>query len=500
MSDFVLEVKNLKKYYAGVKALDDVSVGFREGEAHALVGENGAGKSTLIKVITGAIEPTSGEIIFNGDVHKSFTPSWAIQHGISAIYQEFTLVPHLSVAENIFLGKEISRRGFVDKRRMNEEAKNILRSMGIHLNPSRHISDLGVAHQQIVEIAKAVAANSRILIMDEPTAPLTNSETIILFDLIERLKKKGVTILFITHRMEEMYKICETVTIMRDGKHIITRPVEGLSRQKLLSYMVGHELGENYPVRKKPLGDIVLSVQKLSNNKVQNISFDLRKGEILGIGGLVGAGRTELLQAVFGADSIEEGTILLNHEEVKIKNPGVALAKGIGLIPEDRKNQGILLGLSVRHNVSFSALKQVMKGPFIDNKKEMGIANSYVNKLRIKTPSITQLVKNLSGGNQQKIVLAKILASNCDVIIFDEPTRGIDVGAKQEIYHLMRNIVDDEGKSVIMVSSEMSELIGMSDRILIMRLGQIVGELSKEEFNQELILEYASGIMGGQEA
>lgn len=499
MSEYILEVRNLKKYYAGVKALDDVSVVFREGEVHALVGENGAGKSTLIKVITGAIEPTAGEIVINGEIHKSLSPIWALHHGIAAIYQEFSLIPHLSIAENIFLGKEKSRYGFVDKRAMNEEASKILQGIGIQLNPSRQISDLGVAHQQIVEISKAVAANSRVLIMDEPTAPLTNNETKILFQLIDRLKKKHVTIIFITHRMEEMYEICDTVTIMRDGKHIITRQVEGLSRKQLISYMVGHEMGENYPSRKQPLGKVIFSVNQLSNPNVHDISFNLHKGEIIGIGGLVGAGRTEMVQAIFGADRISSGTIILNGQKVSIKSPGSALSKGIGLIPEDRKNQGVLLGLSVRYNVSFSALRQAMRGPFIDKKKDILISTKFIDKLRIKTPSISQLVKNLSGGNQQKVVLAKILASDCDIIIFDEPTRGIDVGAKQEIYQLMRDIVDVEGKSIIMVSSEMSELFGMSDRILVMRSGRIVGELKKEDFKQELLLEYASGMMGESE-
>jgi len=292
-----------------------------------------------------------------------------------------------------------------------------------------------------------------------------------------------------------MYEICDTVTVMRDGKHIITRPVEGLSRKQLISYMVGHEMGENYPPRQQALGEVVLSVEGLSNQNVHNISFELHKGEILGIGGLVGAGRTELVQALYGADPIESGSLKLHQKPVSIRNPGAALDKGIGLIPEDRKNQGVLLVLPVRHNVTFSSLKHVMRGPFIDNRRDAAVADEYIDKLRIKTPGSMQLVRNLSGGNQQKVVLAKILASQCDIVIFDEPTRGIDVGAKQEIYQLMRDMVDQEGKSIIMVSSEMPELMGMSDRILVMRHGSIVGELKREEFTQERLMEYASGLL-----
>ncbi len=495
--NIILEVRNLCKYYAGVKAIDDVSVAFREGEVHALAGENGAGKSTLIKVITGAIEPTSGEIFIQGKRFSKISPIWAIENGISAIYQEFTLVPYLTVAENIFFGKELVKGGFVDKGAMNAAARKALNEIGIDLNPALRVCDLGVAYQQIVEIVKAVSANSKILIMDEPTAPLTNKETEVLFSLIRRLKRNKVTILFITHRMEEMFEICDRVTVMRDGKYVVTKDVQDITRKQLISYMVGRELGEHYPERGQALGENVLEVKNLTNRKIKDISFSLKKGEILGLGGLVGAGRTEVVQAIFGADRVDSGEICLHGKKTAIADPGTALEHGIGLIPEDRKNQGVLLGLTVRENVSFSALKQAMAGPFVRRKKDTAIAETYCQKLRIKTPSINQLVKNLSGGNQQKVVLAKMLATKCDVIIFDEPTRGIDVGAKQEIYQLMRRLVDEEGKSVIMVSSEMPELIGMSDRILVMRLGVVVGELQRDEFSQEKIMEYASGLMGG---
>jgi ribose transport system ATP-binding protein len=497
MQGTVLEVKHLSKYYAGVKALDDVSVSFLEGEVHALAGENGAGKSTLIKLITGAETPTAGEIELFGEKYDKIDPVWAFNNGVAAIYQEFNLVPYLTVAENIYFGKEFTKGIFVNKKAMNDAARKSLKDMEIDLNPSSVIAELGVAYQQIVEIVKAVSANSKILIMDEPTAPLTNRETKVLMRLIEKLKKANVTIIYISHRMEEIFEVCDRVTVMRDGKFVTTKNTKDISRKELISYMVGRELGEDYPLRSEPIGENVLEVEKICTSKIKDVSFALRKGEILGFGGLVGAGRTEVMQAIFGADNIDSGEIKLNGNKVKIKNPGVALDKGIGLIPEDRKRQGVHLGLSVRNNISFSSLKKMSKGPFIDQKKDLKVSDEYCKKLKIKTPSINQLVKNLSGGNQQKVVLAKVLATQCDVIIFDEPTRGIDVGAKQEIYNLMRHLADVEKKSIIMVSSEMPELIGMSDRILVMRLGEVVGEIERKDFSQELILEYASGMYGG---
>lgn len=497
MQENILEVQHLSKYYAGVKALDDVSLGFRRGEVHALAGENGAGKSTLIKAITGAIEPTAGTIVLEGVSYPKMTPIESIEKGISAIYQEFTLIPHLTVAENIYFGKEISNGAFVNKKAMNQEVAKLLAEIGIDLNPATYVCDLGIAYQQIVEIVKAVASNSKILIMDEPTAPLTNNETEMLFGIINKLRQRDVTIIYISHRMEEIFRVCDRVSVMRDGKYICTENTKDINVHTLVSHMVGRELGEDYPARTKELGDVVLDVKDLVSEKVHGVSFQLHKGEILGFGGLVGAGRTEVMQALFGADRVLSGEVRIGGQPIRIKSPKDALEKGIGLIPEDRKNQGVLLGLSVRQNVTFSSLKQAMDGPFVNDKKDVAIANEYTKKLQIKTPSVSQLVKNLSGGNQQKVVLAKALATKCDIIIFDEPTRGIDVGAKQEIYNLMRQLVDEEGKSIIMVSSEMPELIGMSDRIFVMRHGKIAGELQRQDFSQELILEYASGLIGG---
>lgn len=495
--DVILEVKGLSKYYPGVRALDDVSVDFERGEVHALAGENGAGKSTLIKMLTGAITPSKGEIVLNGESHTSFGPTEAIHEGIAAVYQEFNLVPFLSVAENVFYGKEIMKGAFVDKKQMAAEVQKYLDEFEIDLDPLALVGTLGVAHQQITEIIKAVMSNSKVLIMDEPTAPLTNKETQLLFRIVDKLKANNVTIIFISHRMEEMFEICDRVTVLRDGQYVSTKSISEITRQSLIADMVGRELGEDYPERQKELGDVVLEADGLSNEKIHDVSFKVRKGEILGFGGLVGAGRTEVMQAIFGADPISSGTVKVKGQPVKIKGPAQALDQGIGLIPEDRKNQGVLLELPIQTNVSFSSLKQAMNGPFIDAKRDAALSQDYIKKLKIKTPSADQLVKNLSGGNQQKVVLAKMLATNGDIIIFDEPTRGIDVGAKQEIYNLMRRLVDEEGKTILMVSSEMPELLGMSDRVLVMRHGRIVGELDRDEFSQERVLEYASGLIEG---
>ena len=491
--EYVMEVKNLCKAYPGVKALDNVSVGVQAGHVHSLAGENGAGKSTLIKMLTGAIEPTSGEIVLEGVSYSRMTPIDALAKGVVAVYQEFNLVPYLTVAENVFFGKEPMKGIFVDKAKMAAEVQKSFDEFGINLDPMTPVAKIGVAQQQLVEIIKAVMAHAKVLILDEPTAPLTGKETEILFNIVRKLKKNGLAIIFISHRMEEMFEICDEVTVLRDGQFISTKPIAEITRASLIKDMVGRELGENYPERTKPLGPVSIEVKNLINKKVRGVSFRAHRGEILGFGGLVGAGRTETMRAIFGADPLEEGEIWLNGKKINIKNPAQALENGIGLIPEDRKNQGVLLGLSIKDNVTFSSLKQTMVGPFIDKNKDNAIAKHYIEELEIKTPSPEQLVRNLSGGNQQKVVLAKALATQCEILIFDEPTRGIDVGAKQEIYILMRKLAD-AGHTILMVSSDMPELIGMSDRMLIMRSGQITGVLPREEFSQETILEYAAGL------
>lgn len=495
MTDIILEVQNISKHYTGVKALDNVSMKFIRGEIHAIVGENGAGKSTLIKILTGAITPNTGKIVFEGQEYSGFTPATAIEKGISVIYQEFNLIPFLTVAENIFYGREVMKGLVRDVGTMNRETEKLCEDMGIHLNPKARVNSLGVAYQQIVEIIKAVSKNAKVLIMDEPSAPLTNKETEAMFRIMRKLKEKGVTIFYISHRMEEIFEICDRVSVMRDGSYITTKEVKDTNRKELISYMVGRELGEDYPGQTVKAGDTVLEARNLVTSKLKGISFSLRKGEILGFGGLVGAGRTEVARAMYGADALESGEIFLNGKKVNLNSPTEALKSGIGLIPEDRKQHGLVLGMQVKENITYSILKRLTRTGFINTAEENSICTNLKDELRIKTPFLTQKVKNLSGGNQQKVVLAKFLATKCDVLIFDEPTRGIDVGAKQEIYHLMRALTQ-KGKSIIMISSEMPELIGMSDRILVMCEGRITAELDRKDFNQEAILEYASGEQG----
>lgn len=492
----ILRMKNISKVFPGVKALDDISLDFEEGEVHAIVGENGAGKSTLIKLLTGALGPSAGTIELYGEDHSSFTPHEAMIKGIAAIYQEFILVPYLTVAENIFFGKERTKGIFLDKTEMNRMTHELCLEMGVDLDPKKQIKDLGIAYQQIVEIIKAVSQNAKILVMDEPSAPLTTKEIGFMFKIVRKLKEKGVTIIYISHRLEEVFEICDRISILRDGRYVITEKVSQITKKEIIAHMVGRELGETFPGGAGGSAEIILEAQNITNKKIKNVSFKLRKGEILGFGGLVGAGRTETAMAILGEDLIHEGMIFLNGKPIKIRSPKHAISNGIGLIPEDRKRHGLVLSMSIIENITFSILRKISKWLFIRKNENRKIAESYKDNLRIKTPNLKQRAQNLSGGNQQKVVIAKWLASRCEILIFDEPTRGIDVGAKQEIYHLMNELTKN-GMSIIMISSEMSELIGMSDRILVMHEGRINGELSSQEFSQERILEIASGEVHG---
>ncbi|WP_019552823.1 sugar ABC transporter ATP-binding protein [Propionispira raffinosivorans] len=489
----ILKINHIAKYYPGVKALDDINFEIYEGDTHAICGENGAGKSTFIKILTGANTPTKGSIEFAGKKYDHFTPHEAMELGISVIYQEFSLIPYLSVAENIFFGRELKKGIFRDMQKMNEVARKLCVEMGVDIDVEDRVCDLGVAYQQIVEIMKAVSRKAKLLIMDEPTAPLTINETNIFFGIVKKLQKDGVTIIFISHRLEEVFELCQRVTVFCDGKYITTKTVKEIDKKQLISFMVGRALADDYPKPNSNCGEVILKVEDLTNYRVKNISFDLHRGEILGFGGLVGAGRTELARVLFGADVYESGNMLLRGKAYKPHLPGDALSSGIGLIPEDRKNQGVILGLSIKDNIVYSVLDRCCQKMFsyIQPEKERAYVDKYIHELNIKTPGVDQLVRNLSGGNQQKVVLGKMLSTECDILIFDEPTRGIDVGAKYEIYQLMCKIVD-QGKSIIMISSDMPELIGMSDRIIVMCAGNIAGELDKKEFSQEKILELAS--------
>ena len=488
----VLSLENITKKYPGVLALNNVSMSFLEGEVHALLGENGAGKSTLIKAVAGAINIDGGIIHVGGRDHQQMTPHISRSLGIEVIYQEFNLVPTMSVAENIFLGDKVSEKSLVDYKAMKTKARDIFKLFNVDINPDAMVQDLPPAKQQIVEIAKAVSKNVKILIMDEPSAPLSVSEVEHMFEIIRSLKQKGVTIIYISHRLEEVFRISDRVSVMRDGRYVATRLTKETNRKELINLMVGRELKESYPARANPPGEIALEVKNLSGNGDKDISFSVRKGEILGISGLVGAGRTELAMLLFGAVPSESGEILIDGRPVQIKSPHDAIQKGVGLLTEDRKGQGLFLEMGVGWNISFPIIRKLSKYGVVNTKTETKIAQKYKERMNIKTPSLEQRVINLSGGNQQKVVLAKALAAESDVLIFDEPTRGIDVGTKQEIYQLMTELANN-GNAILMISSDMEELLGMSDRIIVLSEGKLAGEVTKEQFSQDYILDLASG-------
>ncbi len=487
----VLRLEGIVKQYPGVLALDHVNMDFAAGEIHAIVGENGAGKSTLMKVISGAISPDEGTIEVNGVRHQFMTTELSKQNSISIIYQEFNLVPMLSVAENIYLGSPIKKGIVLDQKAMVMNTAKIFEELKIKIDPQTKIRDLSVAYQQMVEIAKSLSRNAKILIMDEPSAPLTDSEVEIMLDLVVQLRNSGVTILYISHRLDEIFKIADRVSVMRDGQYVTTLNIKDTDKNGLIQLMVGRDLSEQYPDKNAHPGEVALEVKNVWGNGVEDISFELHKGEILGFAGLVGAGRTELAQLLFGVAPMEKGEIYLYGKKFTPKSPRNAIKHKIGLIPEDRKNQGVLLERSIYENISLPSLPSLSKCAVINKKQESIVCEKQKDDLRVKTPSIHQKVKNLSGGNQQKVVLAKWLAADCDLLIFDEPTRGIDVGAKHEIYKLMNDLVE-QGKSIIMISSEMEELMGMSDRIVILHEGVKTGEMNRDEFEQDKILAKAS--------
>ena len=493
MSDNILELKHITKLYPGVVALNDVSLEVRRGEILALVGENGAGKSTLIKTCSGAITPTQGEIVINGKSFTGMTPQTSEQNGIGVIYQEFNLVGDLSVAENIFLGRAIRKGMVIDLKAMEKESKKILDSLNIKINPKTLVKTLSVGYQQMVEIAKAVSQNAKLLIMDEPSAPLTSAEVEAMFAIVDKLKAGGVSIIYISHRLDEIFRLADRITILRDGQYVTTLNTDETNKDELVKYMVGRQLTEVYPKRDEICvkDEVIFEAVNVSGNGDKNISFKIHRGEVLGLGGLVGAGRTEFAELMFGMRQKTAGKFIFKGKEISPKTPKDAIELGIGLVPEDRKKEGALLGMSIRCNINMPIYQRISKGTVINEKKEEEIAQTYRKEISIKTPTLDQLVKNLSGGNQKKVILAKWLAADSELLIFDEPTRGIDIGAKQEIYTLINHLVE-QGKTVLMISSEMEELMGMSDRILILAEGNMTGELNKSEFDQERIMQLAS--------
>jgi ribose transport system ATP-binding protein len=490
----VLSMHHIRKTFPGVVALDDVDFELRRGEVHILLGENGAGKSTLMKILSGAYQKTAGRITLDGAEVEIRNPRHAQGLGIGTIYQEFNLIPHLSVGENIFLGREPSRLpGLIDRRAIFHEAAHVLSGLGLDLDPRRLVKGLRVAEQQMVEVAKALSLDARVLIMDEPTAALTEHEIRELFAAIRGLKSKGVSIVYISHRMEELFEIGDRVTVLRDGRSVGTYDVGATSKFELIRLMVNRDLTELFPKERAERGAEVLRVEGLTTRGgLRDVSFSLHRGEVLGIAGLLGAGRTELARAIFGLDKLTSGVVSIKGEVRRIGSPRAAINSGIGFLTEDRKSQGLVLPLSVKENLCLPSVDKFTAWGIVDAGRERRAAERYVRELRIRTPGLDQKVVYLSGGNQQKVVLSKWLCSEAEVFIFDEPTRGVDVGAKAEIYQLM-NRLTAAGVAIIMISSELPEVLGMSDRILVMRAGTVACEFSAEEATQERILQCALG-------
>ena len=486
MQEYILKLDNITKDYPGVRALDNISFNLKKGEVHALLGENGAGKSTLIKIITGAVKANSGAVIYNEEKFEEISPTITLNKGIACIYQEFNLLPTLTVAENIFYGCEPKKGVFVDYKKMKKDSEEILSRIGANINPNEAVKNLKVGQMQLVEIARALIKKVNVLIMDEPTASLTDGEIKNLFRIINELRNNGVGIIYISHKLEEIFEIADRITVFRDGKYVVSDSIDKFNEKSLIEYMVGRELVGEYPKSEYGNSQEVLKVEGLRTDYIEDVSFELNKGEILGFAGLVGSGRTEVARAIFGYDRIKSGKIKIKGKKVKIKSPQDSIKNGVAFITEDRKNLGLILNMSVKENLTFSSLKKIKSNILLSNKKEKEVCEDQINLLKIKTASINTKVGNLSGGNQQKVVIGKWLLTDSDIFIFDEPTRGIDIGAKQEIYKIMRKLTN-EGKSIIMISSEMPELIGMSDRIIVMSGGKIVSQYEKEHITQEKI-------------
>lgn len=489
---YILELKNITKVFPGVKALKEVHLNVKEGEVHSLVGENGAGKSTLMKIISGAQGYTTGNMYFKGEEVIFNSTKEAQAHGISMIYQEFNLIPQLTVAENIFLGQIPKKNGLISWKTMNENAKRILDKLEIDIDPEEVISNLSVAHMQMVEIAKSLTHDSKVIIMDEPTAALTDEEIKTLFKLISVLKTRGISILYISHRMEEIFSISDRITVFRDGKYIKTMDKDETNYEEVVSLMVGQKIGTIYPDRDHVNTEVVLEVRNFTGESVRDVSFNLHKGEILGISGLLGAGNIDLSKMIYNAKTRTSGTLVYKGKELNTKTPKDSIKAGIGLVPDDRKNEGLVLIRSVKENISLSSLNKIIESGIVRKEKESTNVNNMIENLNIRVSNPEQIVMNLSGGNQQKVVFAKILSAVPELLILLEPTRGVDIGAKIEIYNIIDKLTE-EGKSIILVSSDLPEVIGLCDRVLVMREGEIVKEIRKSEATQELILAYAAG-------
>lgn len=497
MSEYILEMENINKSFNGIHVLKNINLKVKKGEVHALVGGNGAGKSTIMKILTGVYTLDSGTIKVDGQPIKISSTNDANQHGIRMIFQEMSLIPTLTVAENIYLNQRVKEKGLqiINKKEMEKKAAELLKTFEIDVDPGAVVNTLGVGYCQLIEIAKALSREAKILVMDEPTASLTEAETQILFGIVEKLKKKGVTIIYISHRMHEIFQITDTITIMRDGNHILTTESKNLTLESIIHHMLGSTSVENTFKRvkreTKPSDSKILEVKNLYvNEKISDISFSLKKGEILGFAGLMGSGRTEIAEAIFGINPAKNGEIIINDKKVKIKSVKDAINAGVALIPEDRRRQGLVLIHSVKDNMVLPVINKLKKGFILDKKRAAKTVNSYINELSIKTDSITKEIGLLSGGNQQKVVISKWLETNPKVLFMDEPTAGVDIGAKGEIIEVIRNLAKT-GLGVILISSELAELMAICDRIIVLKDGKITGELNGDKISSEAELQHA---------
>ena len=488
-NDIILSMTDVNKSFPGVKALTDASIEVRKGTVHAVVGENGAGKSTLMKILSGIHKKDSGTIIFDGETIEHTTPIQSIRRGLSIIYQEFNLVNTLTVGENIFLGRFREMKGL---RNSHKKARELLDSIGSTINTHTLVGDLSAAEKQMIEITKALAFDSKLIIMDEPSSSLTADELKQLFVIIDDLRKKGVTMIYISHKLDEIFQLCDTVTVLRDGHVVGTKPIEELTRNDMIAMMIGREIENEWPERPRCVGETIMDVKNIRTRKLKNISFKLNKGEILGFVGLVGAGRTEIVRAIYGADKAKDLKIMLNEKPLKVRKPLDGKRAGIGLLPEDRKLEGLVLQFSVKENVVMSSLDNMSKFGFLDKSMEKDIVDRQIKALSIKTPTPNTKTVTLSGGNQQKCIMGRWLEINPDILILDEPTRGIDVGTKYEIYLLIKKIAENGG-SVIMISSELPEVLAMSNRVLTICDGEITGEFDPEVISAHEIMDAAIG-------
>lgn len=505
----LLRMSGISKSFPGVRALQNVDLSVQAGECLALVGENGAGKSTLMKILSGVYAPDEGTIEIDGRTVVPSNPHHAQQLGVSIIYQEFNLFPNMSIEENIFIGREPNRSGIVDRAQMRESALGYLRQVGVDLDPRSMVRDLSVAQQQMVEIAKALSYNARIVIMDEPTSALTDTEVRALFEIIRGLKARGLGIVFVSHRLEEIFEICDRITVLRDGRNAGELSTATATPDQVVRMMVGREMTDLFQKENSSTSDqVVLEVRGLSRRGTQRddskvvldgVDLQVRSGEIVGLAGLVGSGRTEVARAIFGADPFDSGEIYLEGQRVHVRSPAEAIGKGIALAPEDRKLQALVLALAIRENIALPNLGRLSRFGFVRRREERALADRYIQALSVRTPSMEQKVINLSGGNQQKVVLAKWLALNPKVLIVDEPTRGIDIGAKAEVHSLLSQLAA-QGVAILMISSELPEILGMSDRIYVMREGKITGVLDRSEATEERVMELATGVAAGAHA